>query len=72
MESMMTQGKGVNSDEARGKAYLCFADKNVDEELQLIFDDPKIATSTNRFWIFSAALKKFHAETGTTPVSGTI
>jgi len=68
----MTLGKGVNSDEAKAKAYLCFTDKNIDYELEQIFDDPKISSSADRFWIFAAALKKFHSTTGTTPVSGTI
>jgi hypothetical protein len=33
MESLMTLGKGVNSDEAKAKAYLCFTDSNIDPEI---------------------------------------
>lgn len=29
----MTLGKGVNSDEAKAKAYLCFTDSNIDPEI---------------------------------------
>ena len=72
VESLMTLGKGVNSDEARAKAYFCFQDPEIDYELEQIFADPKISSSKDFFWIMSAALKKFYEATGTTPVSGTI
>jgi amyloid beta precursor protein binding protein 1 len=66
--------KEINFDEAAKNAFFMHQSPNLPDNVQEIFDIPKIddAGEKDPFWVCCSVLKKFHGKNKRLPVSGTI